>query len=128
SGDIAELPELAIPCRCGRAGRVVKSIDGRIEDYVITADGTKIGRLDHIFKDMINIKEAQVAQDCVDTVVFRIVRGARYSERDERLLLQEARQRLGSAIDIQLAYVDSLSRTETHKLRFVVSTLPQGRV
>ncbi len=128
SGDVAELPELAVTCRCGRAGRVVKSIDGRIEDYVVTADGRKIGRLDHIFKDMINIKEAQVAQDRVDAVVFRIVRGARYSERDEHLLLQEARLRLGSAIDIQLAYVESLARTETHKLRFVVSTLPQARV
>jgi phenylacetate-CoA ligase len=128
TGDIAQLSPASVRCKCGRAGRVVHSIDGRIEDYIVLPDGTKIGRLDHVFKDMINIKEAQVLQEDPASVVFRIVRNSRYTERDEERLLRDVRQRLGSEIKIELAYVDSVERTRTQKLRFVISTLPEGRL
>ena len=56
--------DLAVPikgdCSCGRPGRLVKQIDGRLEDYVILRNGAKIGRLDHIFKDLIMVREAQI--------------------------------------------------------------------
>ncbi len=52
-GDVAEVSNET--CPCGRPGRIVKSIDGRNEDYVTLKNGTKIGRMDHVFKDLINI-------------------------------------------------------------------------
>jgi len=128
TGDIAELSPTSVHCSCGRAGRVAHSIDGRIEDYILLPDGTKIGRLDHVFKDMINIKEAQVLQDDPASVVFRIVRNSRYTERDEQHLLRDVRQRLGSDIKIELVYVDAVERIRTQKLRFVISTLPEARL
>jgi len=50
-------------CPCGRPGRLVASIDGRQEDYVVLRNGARLGRMDHIFKDMVNIREAQIYQD-----------------------------------------------------------------
>ena len=128
TGDVAELYDENFICPCGRAGRLVKSIDGRIEDFVITPDGRRIGRMDHIFKDMVNIKECQIYQDTPEKVIFRIVRGMHYSETDERVLLAEARRRLGDSIKIQISYVSNIERTETGKLRFVISKLPQAKV
>jgi phenylacetate-CoA ligase len=49
-------------CPCGREGRTVDRIDGRIEDYIVLKDGTKVGRLDHILKDMVAVREAQFVQ------------------------------------------------------------------
>ncbi len=49
-------------CSCGRPGRIVERIDGRQEDYVILKNGARLGRMDHIFKDLINIREAQIYQ------------------------------------------------------------------
>ena len=43
-------------------GREVKSIIGRVEDEITLKDGTKVGRLDHFFKDQCNIYEAQIIQ------------------------------------------------------------------
>ena len=40
----------------------ILSIDGRKEDYIELVDGSRIGRLDHIFKDLIYVKEAQILQ------------------------------------------------------------------
>lgn len=60
TGDLATLTDAI--CECGRPGRIVEHLDGRQEDYVVTRSGAQLGRIDHIFKDMINIREAQIRQ------------------------------------------------------------------
>lgn len=129
TGDVVELgPEHVSPCPCGLPGRLVRGIDGRIEDYVLTPDGRKIGRLDHMFKDMVNIRECQVYQYRNGTVVFRIVRGDNYRAKDERILHDEARVRLGSGLQIAFDYVTQIPRTKRGKLRFVISELASARI
>ena len=122
---VAHLPNEE--CKCGRSGRVVAQIDGRREDYVVLANGARVGRMDHIFKDMVNIREAQIAQRRDGTLTFRVVRRSSYNDDDERRLLEEARRRLGDT-DIALEYVDALPRTATGKLRFVISEMEQGQL
>lgn len=122
TGDIVQYyPEDS--CDCGRPGRIIRSIDGRSEDYLTLVDGAKIGRLDHIFKDMTNIKECQFIQDNLETVTLRIVKGAFYTDADEIRLSAEIEKRIGDRIEIIYDYVDRIPRTTTGKLRFVVSKL-----
>jgi phenylacetate-CoA ligase len=115
-------------CACGRPGRVVTGIDGRQEDYVILPDGTRLGRLDHIFKDLVNIQEAQIVQRRAGEIIIRIVRGRHYSSEDERALLAETRQRVGDETKVSLEYVTQLERSRAGKLRFVISEIPQGQL
>lgn len=115
-------------CSCGRWGRLVASVDGRLEDYVILKNGAKLGRLDHVFKDLINIQEAQIAQRRAGAITLRVVRGAGYTESDEALLLREFRQRVGEEADIEIDYVGALDRTASGKLRFVVSEIPESKL
>jgi len=126
TGDVAELESPEKICPCGAPGRLVKSIDGRREDYVLTPNGRCIGRLDHIFKDMVNIKECQILQEHLERVVFRIVRGKGYTEKDEKTLLHEAVKRLGGQIKIEIVYVEKLERSARGKLRFVISKIPSA--
>ncbi len=128
TGDVAELESEEKKCPCGIPGRLVRSIDGRKEDYVLTPDGRRIGRLDHIFKDMVNIKECQIFQEHVERVVFRVVRNKEYTEKDEEMLLHEARMRLGNQIEIDIDYVEALERTTRGKLRFVISKIPSAQI
>jgi phenylacetate-CoA ligase len=115
-------------CACGRGSRVVESLDGRAEDYVVLPDGTRTGRLDHIFKDMVRIREAQIWQTVPGKVTVRVVRAAGYDSRDEAKLLSAARRRLGPQTVIELEYVGFLRRSATGKLRFVVSELREGQL
>jgi len=110
-------------CSCGRPGRVICRLDGRIEDYVTLSDGTKVGRMDHIFKDMGQIREAQIFQDTPGVLVYRIVRRCGYSQSDEEQLLVETRRRIGRKADVRIQYVESLPKTNNGKLRFVTSTI-----
>lgn len=119
TGDVVQLGESG--CPCGRIGRIVASIDGRQEDYVTLPGGARLGRLDHIFKDMVNVREAQIYQPSLSRIVLRIAKADDFNERDERLLLAEARQRIGNSLAIEVEYVQSIARTGSRKLRFVVS-------
>ena len=115
-------------CVCGRPGRVVTGVDGRLEDYIVLKNGAHIGRMDHIFKDMLNIREAQVFQDTPGEIVIRIVRGQCYTDADEQSLLRETRKRIGEDCGILINYTDELERSSTGKLRFVVSNLKDGKL
>jgi phenylacetate-CoA ligase len=119
TGDLAHYSEGTPSCNI--TGRVVESIDGRKEDYVVLPSGARLGRLDHIFKDLTQIREAQIYQPNRETLIFRIVKREDYTPDSERRLLEEARKRLGNEVSIQVEYVESLERGRTGKLRFVVS-------
>ena len=124
--DVVTLSENA--CPCGRPGRVVSGIDGRQEDYVILKNGTCLGRMDHIFKDMINIREAQIYQKFPGKIIIRVVRCDRYADADEKMLLSEFRKRVGTDADISINYVEALERSRIGKLRFVISEVSEGRL
>lgn len=115
-------------CSCGRSGRIVSSIDGREEDYIILRSGVRLGRMDHIFKDMVNIREAQIIQKYPGEIKVRIVRGSAYAGCDEAALLDEVYKRVGKDTKVEIEYVETLERSITGKLRFVVSELMQGKL
>ncbi len=128
TGDIAYISPEKKSCSCGWPGRIIDWIDGRIEDYITLDDGTRIGRMDHIFKDMTVIKEAQLFQDEPGKVQFRIVRASEYSPNDEERLLLAARERMGNKAAIEIKYMDDLERGATGKLRFVINKLADGKI
>jgi len=109
------------PCPCGRPGDVFLNIDGRIEDYVVTPDGRLIGRLDHIFKEQLDVAEAQVLQETPKSIEVHLVPRENYTEASERRLLEEFRSRVGEEIEIKVRLVDSIPREPNGKFRAVKS-------
>lgn len=103
-------------------GRVITSLDGRKEDYVLLPNGARVGRLDHIFKDLTDIREAQIIQKNAWSVEIVVVRNKNYSHDSERRLLKEAQERM-PGLSINIRYKDYLERSATGKLRFVVSEI-----
>lgn len=109
--------------KCGKNGLLIDYIWGRIENYVYTPEGYMVGRLDHLFKDALNVKEAQIEQRNKNEVIIRITPGDDYTKDDEIAILKEARKRLGSTIKILFEYVEDIPRTSGGKFRFVISSL-----
>jgi phenylacetate-CoA ligase len=124
--DIASLDDTS--CSCGRPGRIVAAVDGRQEDYVVLKTGARLGRLDHVFKDMVRIREAQIYQKDAGAITLRIAPAGGFTVDDEVDLLHQTRKRVGDDIEITIQYVDRLERSRTGKLRFVVSELAGGRL
>lgn len=110
-------------CSCGRGGTLISELLGRVEDYILTPDGRFVGRLDHLFKDAINVRKAQIIQNSIDQVIIRIVKESDYSTDDEKAILKEAKARLGDGTNIEVEYVNDMERTNAGKHRFIISNL-----
>ncbi|MDR3609214.1 MAG: hypothetical protein P4L27_01465 [Ignavibacteriaceae bacterium] len=108
---------------CGRGGLLIEKIEGRDEDYIVTGEGRLVGRLDHIFKDSINIINAQIYQKIPGEVILRIVKNDKYSSKDENDIHGEATKRLGLNTKIIFEYVAEIERSSNGKFRFINSEL-----
>lgn len=115
-------------CDCGRPGRVVDRIDGRKEDFVVTRRGARIGRLDHVFKDLTRVREAQIRQAEPGKITIWIVKADGYGEKDEQALRRELLKRVGDEVAFDIEYTEAIPRTSRGKLRFVVSTVADGQI
>jgi len=120
-GDVATIAKS--PCPCGRASLSAYSIDGRAEDFVITRSGVRLGRLDHLFKDMPRIRESQIQQSAPGKMTIRIVRAPEYGVTDEQKLLAECAARMGNDMEVELDYIDTIPRNRAGKFRAVVNTM-----
>jgi phenylacetate-CoA ligase len=102
----------------------VLSIDGRQEDYITLPNGVKLGRLDHIFKDIVDVQEAQIYQPDLNNIILRIVKLPNYDlNNQEKLIIEETKKRLGNDIHISIEYMNQIPKTKSGKLRFVISNV-----
>jgi phenylacetate-CoA ligase len=131
AGDVAT--NSPMPCECGRPSDTMISIDGRIDSFIVTREGRMVGRLANLFKGMVNIVEAQLVQEEIDSIRVRVVRGSEFSRADEVELVNRIGSRIGEGIDISFDYVERIERSATGKFRAVISRvgseyLRQGKI
>ena len=121
-GDVARLS--AISCACGRHAPVVESIEGRVDDVIITPSGRHVGRLDPAFKGVIGIRESQILQTARDQVVVRIVSDDQ-SQVNGAGLISNLTERIGTDVRITIEFVDNIDKEANGKFRSVKSLLPR---
>lgn len=110
-------------CPCGRNSSVLLRVEGRCDDYVVTPEGARIARLDYLFKDALNVKEAQIVQERLGEITIRLVRRSAYGERDELEIRRDIRSWLSPALEVQFEYVQEIPREHNGKFRAVLSKL-----
>lgn len=122
TGDCAVEPfGLEQRCECGQPGPGCKQIIGRMDDLLITRDGRKIGRLDHVFKGVAHVIAAQIVQETRARVVINIVRDDEYTKADEEQIRAQFAARVGDDMEVRCEYVDVLPRGPGGKFRAVIS-------
>ena len=107
-------------CECGRPGPGCKDIIGRQDDLFITPDGKKIGRLDHVFKNINNIIAAQIIQHSPQKTEIKIIKAEKFSIKDETKIRDNFISRTGNKVSIKFNYVKNISRTSNGKFRSVI--------
>lgn len=109
-------------CSVGEDGRRrILSLDGRLEDSIIGSDGARIGRLSHVFKDTEHFIETQIYQHADKSITIYVVTDGSNPEKDEIGSLSQLQNSVGFDIPIHFEYVDKIERTQTGKLRAVIS-------
>ena len=122
-GDLVRPSAPGQRCACGRSFPLIDQVIGRIDDPVKLTDGRSIGRLDHIFKGLDGILEAQIRQDRRDAVAILVVPGTGFSDRARQTLLRNARERLGDQMALEIRLVDRIPRSANGKFKGVVCNI-----
>lgn len=110
-------------CGCGRHSMVLSRVEGRRDDYVVTPAGGRIMRFDYIFKDALNVKEAQIVQRRLGEVVVRVVRRPAYGVKDEEQIRKAFWRWITPEMAVDFEYVAEIERERNGKFRAVVSCL-----
>src|SRR5207245_1685153 len=98
-------------CACGRLFPLIDQVIGRVDDSIRLPDGRSIGRLDHLFKGVKGVLEAQIRQDRPDAIAMLVVPSPTFNERTRETLQSNTRYRLGDGIALEIRLVDSIPRT-----------------
>ena len=101
----------------------ILSLDGRKEDSILLDNGIKLGRLDHIFKDLKDIDEAQIIQK-KGIINFLIIKGKNFNtKKTEEKLIFEIHNYMGMNQKFNIKYVDYIEKNSSGKHRFVISDI-----
>jgi len=124
TGDFLHSPIRYKKCQCGLSWPHVEEIKGREDDCIITPEGVHVGRLDVVFKKMTNVVEAQLIQNCIESLLVRVILA---EEGNENSILQgierELRFRVGKEIKITFEVVGSIPRGKNGKFKSIVSNI-----
>lgn len=124
-GDIGSLSDEI--CTCGRGLPLLKSIEGRINDIIITSDGKFVHSylFAAIFKDLDSVNQFQVIQNEIQKISIKIVKNNRFTDTDYNHIISLAQQILGNEMEIYIEIVNDIPiLSVSGKRRYVVSTVP----
>jgi len=114
------------PCACGRPYPLLKRVEGRVQDFIVTGRGELLSGITmNIDTDAFdNVKQFQFYQEKVGEVVLNIVKKPAFSDRDAEYLYHEVSRSCGDDITITIRYVESIPLTPRGKYRYFVQNLP----
>ncbi len=123
-GDQIELSDEK--CNCGNQNPLVKSILGRVSDYVYSEENGKInlGNISNCLKGVNGVVKFQIEQNTTEKIILKIVSDlTKYSNKDEKLFLENLKSRLGNSIFIEVKYLNDIEPEKSGKYRIVKNNL-----
>ena len=113
-------------CSCGRELPLIKRIEGRSQELVVTKKGnlismTAINMHSDVFD---NVKRFQFVQERKGNVVMNIIKKPSYTDKDTEYILSELYKKMGAGVDLEIVFVDEIPKTKRGKYRFLIQKLP----
>ena len=106
-------------CPCGNPSRILRSLEGRVDDYLVASGGRKIGRLSTAMKRSPTIHSAQIVQDRPAHAYLLVRPGEGYRRRDAEAVRADITERVGR-FDLEILEVGEIPKTPQGKIRLVV--------
>ena len=117
-GDYAAWAE-SQDCSCGNCQPVITNLEGRVDEYLITGDGRKVGRLSTAMKRSPTIHSSQIVQDRPGHAYLLVRPGEGYRRADARAVRDDILERIGR-FDLEIREVPEVPKTLQGKTALVV--------
>jgi len=106
-------------CRCGNVHPIIANLEGRVDDYLVTTDGRKIGRLSTAMKRSPAIHSAQLVQQRPGHAYLLVRPGEGYTRGHAVAVRDDILERIG-AFEIDISEVREIPKTPQGKTGLVV--------
>ena len=114
-------------CKCGAKGRFVKSIKGRLDDYIYLPDGRILTRMDVAFKGLTEVLEAQIIQKKINLIIINYVLNNNYEKiKAESKLKKILTKYFGEKVLIKIYKVKKIHRDKSGKFRSVKNLMKRN--
>ncbi len=118
-GDMAQWADNE--CKCGRKMPMLKTIEGRVQDLLVTGNKrlismTSINMHNSLFD---NVQQYQFFQEKIGETIIRIIPLKQYSDNDTKTILDSLYSLIGDDINLELKLVDNIPLTRLGKHRFL---------
>ena len=113
-------------CSCGNNSPIVKSINGRVADYVYSPENGKINivNIANAIKDVKGIISYQIIQNEINCLNFNIIIDKSiYNNEEEKLFKKNWRDRVGDNMEFNINYVNSINVESSGKHRVVLNNI-----
>lgn len=115
-------------CRCGRGLPLMESVTGRVADFLIKKDGSRvagISLIENTLTKMPGIVQMQIVQESMDSLVVRVVPGAEFKDSTQCGLRDYLAELFGSGTAVEVSIVDAIAPEASGKYRFSICRISQ---
>ncbi|MBN1420389.1 MAG: phenylacetate--CoA ligase family protein [Planctomycetes bacterium] len=115
-------------CACGRSLPVLSKVVGRVSDFIVSPDGRYVHGeyFTHLFYGAEAVESFQVYQRSDRSIEIRIVKRSGAAEIPTAAMIGKVREKMGSALPIDIRFVDRIEPTPSGKHRFTISEVVAG--
>jgi phenylacetate-CoA ligase len=127
TGDVAVLDDAV--CACGRGLPMLREIQGRTTDFVVSSDGTVMHGLALIYvvRDLPGVQGFRILQESLRRLEVQVVPGESFDAAVVVPLIERGmRQRLGQDVEVEVRLVERIAPEKSGKFRYVVSRVAPG--
>lgn len=117
-------------CSCGRTLPLLSRIEGRVADYVLTADGSLISGIsltENFAVKVPGVEQVQIIQHDIDRFTFNLVKGSDFGNTTLRIIGELVVQHFGETAQYTCRYMDTIPPEESGKYRFCISHVDTSR-
>jgi len=129
TGDVAQFENKN--CECGRNLSVMKKIQGRTTDFIVTPDGRWQHGLSliYVMRSIPGVEEFKIIQESVDKIkVLLKVHESLFFEHDKTCIVSGFRKRMGEEVCINIEVVNEIKKDASGKHRYVVSKVGEKAI
>jgi phenylacetate-CoA ligase len=126
TGDIGAIDTML--CSCGRSLPVLKNLEGRSTDFVVSESGSLMHGLSliYILREFSEISAFKIVQETrLLCVVYLIMKQTIQTEIKD-MIIRKFKERLGGNVIVQINQVESIAPEKSGKYRYIISKVNAG--
>ncbi len=120
-------------CPCGRKLPLMKALEGRVDDFLVTTDGRIVSSLilfPYPFEGVSGIKQFKVIQEKRDKILIQLVTGDDFPRDTAKVWeasTEAIRKVFGENMQVDFQIVEKIARDPSGKIRKVISRIKGGK-